>query len=201
MVFLHGSVGRGTDNQKQLRSGVEEFVKDATRKKHPCFLVVPQCPPDKLWFNVSARDVRGNLPLPESPTEPSAMVLDLIEALCKDYRIDKDRIYLTGLSMGGYGTWDLISRRPELFAAAIPVCGGGDPAQAEKLARLPIWAFHGDADPLVPAERSRDMIAAIKKAGGEPKYTEYKGVGHDAWTPTYRDNKVLDWLFAQKKGK
>ena len=103
--------------------------------------------------------------------------------------------------MGGYGTWDLISRRPELFAAAIPVCGGGDPAQAEKLAKLSIWAFHGDADPLVPVERPRDMIAAIKKAGGEPKYTEYKGVGHDAWTPTYRDNKVLDWLFEQKKGK
>jgi len=125
----------------------------------------------------------------------------LIEALCKEYPIDKGRIYLTGLSMGGYGTWDLISRRPELFAAAIPVCGGGDPAQAEKLAKLPIWAFHGDADPLVPVERPRDMIAAIKKAGGEPKYTEYKGVGHDAWTPTYRDSKVLDWLFEQKKGK
>ena len=201
VVFLHGTVGRGTDNKKQLRSGVEEFVKDATRKKHPCFLAVPQCPPDKLWFNVSPIDARRNLPLPKSPTEPTAIVLDLIEALCNEHRIDKDRIYLTGVSMGGYGTWDLISRRPELFAAAIPVCGGGDPAQAEKLAKLPIWAFHGDADPLVPVERPRDMIAAIKKAGGEPKYTEYKGVGHDSWTPTYRDNNVLDWLFEQKKGK
>jgi predicted peptidase len=201
VVFLHGSVGRGTDNQKQLRSGLEEFVKDATRKKHPCFLAVPQCPPDKMWFNVNPLDVRRNLPLPKRPTDPSAMVLDLIESLCKEHRIDKDRIYLTGLSMGGYGTWDLISRKPELFAAAIPVCGGGDPAQAAKLAKLPIWAFHGAADPLVPVDRLRDMIAAIKKAGGEPKYTEYKGVGHDAWTPTYRDKKVLDWLFEQKKGK
>jgi predicted peptidase len=129
------------------------------------------------------------------------MVLDLIEAVCNEYRIDKDRIYLTGVSVGGYGTWDLVSRRPELFAAAIPVSGGGDPAQAAKLAKLPIWAFHGGADPLVPVERARDMIAALKKAGGEPKYTEYKGVGHDAWTPRYRDNEVLDWLFAQKKGK
>ena len=176
-------------------------MKDATRKKHPCFLVVPQCPPDKLWFNVGPNDTRGNLPLPKSPTEPTAMVLDLIEALVNEHRIDKGRIYLTGLSMGGYGTWDLISRRPELFAAAIPVCGGGDPAQAEKLSNLPIWAFHGDADPLVPVERLRDMIAAIKKAGGEPKYTEYKGVGHDAWTPTYKNNEVLDWLFEQKRGK
>ncbi|HEV3436769.1 MAG TPA: prolyl oligopeptidase family serine peptidase [Gemmata sp.] len=201
VVFLHGIVGRGTDNEKQLRSGVEEFVKDATPKKHPCFLAVPQCPPDKLWVNVSPKDAGGNLPLAKGPTEPTAMVLDLIEAVCKEYRIDKDRIYLTGVSMGGYGTWDLVSRRPELFAAAIPVSGGGDPAQAEKLAKLPIWAFHGGADPLVPVERARDMIAAIKKAGGEPKYTEYKGVGHDSWTPTYRDNEVLDWLFEQKKGK
>lgn len=201
VVFLHGTVGRGTDNKRQLRSGVEEFVKDATRKKHPCFLAVPQCPPDKLWFNVGFADTRGNITLPKNPTEPAATVLELIEALCNEHPIDKDRIYLTGLSMGGYCTWDLISRRPELFAAAIPVSGGGDPAQAQKLVKLPIWAFHGGADPLVPVARPRDMIAAIKKAGGEPKYTEYKGVGHDAWTPTYKDSKVLDWLFEQKKGE
>ena len=103
--------------------------------------------------------------------------------------------------MGGYGTWDLVARRPELFAAAIPVSGGGDPAQAEKLAKLSIWAFHGDADPLVSVERSRDMIAAIKKAGGKAKLTEYKGGGHDVWSRTYRKKKVLDWLFEQKKAK
>ncbi len=200
VVFLHGTVGRGTDNTKQLRSGVEEFVKDATRKKHPCFLAVPQCPPDKMWVNVGLFDARRNLPLAKSPTEPSVLVLDLIDALCKEHRVDTDRIYLTGMSMGGYGTWDLISRRPELFAAAIPVCGGGDPAQAEKLAKLPIWIFHGEKDPLVPLDRPRDMIAAIKKAGGNPEYTELKGVGHDAWTATYKNDKVLDWLFEQKKG-
>lgn len=99
----------------------------------------------------------------------------VIEALCNEYRIDIDRIYLTGVSQGGYGTWDRISRKSELFAAAIPVCGGGDPAQAEKLAKLPIWAFHGDKDPLVPVGRSRDMVAAVKKAGGRPVYTEYGG--------------------------
>jgi predicted peptidase len=201
VVFLHGSFGRGTDNQKQIRSGVEEFLKDATRKKHPCFLAIPQCPPDKLWFDVSGSDTKGNLPLPKSPTESAALVLDLIEALGNQYRIDKDRIYLTGLSMGGYGTWDLISRRPELFAAAIPICGGGDPAPATQLAKLSIWAFHGDADPLVPIARTRDMIAALKEAGGQPKLTEYKGVSHDAWTTTYKNSEVLDWLFEQKKGR
>ena len=201
VVFLHGAFGRGSrqpDATQERHRGVRE---GPTREKHPCFLAVPQCPPDKQWTNVGWFDGKRNVPLAKSPTEPSALVLDLIDTVASEHRIDKDRIYLTGVSMGGYGTWDLVSRRPELFAAAIPVSGGGDPAQAEKLAKLPIWAFHGDADPLVPVERPRDMIAAIKKAGGEPKYTEYKGVGHDAWTPTYRDSRVLDWLFEQKKGK
>src|SRR5215813_14209231 len=102
VIFLHGTVGRGTDNTKQLRSGVEEFVKDATRKKHPCFMAVPQCPPDKMWVNLSPGDAGGNLPLAKSPTEPAALVLDLIDALCKEHRIDKGRVYLTGVSMGGY---------------------------------------------------------------------------------------------------
>jgi len=201
VVFLHGIGERGTDNQRQLKNGVEAFVKDSTRKKHPCFLVVPQCPPDKLWCEVTPAGTRRNLPLAQSPTEPTAIVLELIDALCREYGIDADRIYLTGVSQGGYGTWDLIARKPALFAAAMPVCGGGDPAQAEKLTKLPIWAFHGDADRLVPVERSRDMIAALKQAGGEPKYTEYEGVGHASWTPTYRNDEVLDWLFEQKREK
>ncbi len=176
VVFLHGAFGRGTDNKMQLRSGVEEFVKDTTREKHPCFLAVPQCPPDKQWTNVGWFDGKAaTCRSPKAPPSHQRLVLDLIDTVAGEHRIDKDRIYLTGVSVGGYGTWDLVSRRPELFAAAIPVSGGGDPAQAEKLAKLPIWAFHGDADPLVPVERPRDMIAAIKKAGGEPKYTEYRG--------------------------
>jgi len=201
VVFLHGAFGRGTDNRTQLRSGVEEFVKDETRKKHPCFLIVPQCPPDKQWTNVGWFDGGRNVPLAKNPTEPLGLVLDLIETIAGEHRVDKDRIYLTGVSMGGYGTWDLVSRRPELFAAAIPISAGGDPVQAEKLAKLPIWAFHGDADPLVSIDRPRDMVAAIKKAGGQPRITEYQGGSHDAWIPTYKNPEVLDWLFKQKKSK
>jgi len=201
VVFLHGIGERGTDNEKQLVYGVMEFVKESTRKKHPCLIAAPQCPTDDLWVSVTPWLITGNLPLARYPTRPTERVLHLIESLSKEYRIDADRIYLTGISLGGFGVWDLASRKPELFAAAMPICGGGDPAQAEKLAKLPIWAFHGDADSSVPVDRSRDMIAAIKKAGGAPKYTEYKGVGHDAWTPTYKNDEVLDWLFEQKKGK
>src|SRR5207237_1227270 len=117
-----------------------------------------------------------------------------------EFRIDRKRIYLTGLSMGGYGTWVLLARKPELFAAGVPICGGGHVEGAKKLAKIPIWAFHGDKDGAVPPERSREMIEAIEKAGGKPKYTEYGGVGHDSWTRTYRDPKMHEWLFAQKKG-
>jgi predicted peptidase len=201
VIFLHGIGERGLDNEKQLKNGVEQFVKDATRKKHPCFLVVPQCPPDKMWVNVTPAGTKENIALAKRPTEPAALVLDLIDTLRKELRVDPDRIYLTGVSMGGYGTWELISRQPVLFAAALVVCGGGDPEQALKFAKLPIWAFHGAADDLVPVERSRDMIAAIERAGGKPKYTEYKGVGHDSWTQTYQKAEVLDWLFKQKKDK
>lgn len=199
VIFLHGIGGRGTDNQTQIRSGVAEFAKEATRKKHPCFLAVPQCPPDKTWSDIS-RGARVTPTFAAKPTEPAALVLELIDGLCKEYRIDTDRNYLTGLSMGGYGTWDLACRKPERFAAALVVCGGGDPAQASNLAKLPIWVVHNDADPLVPVERSREMIAALKKAGGKPEYTEYKAAGHDAWTATYKNEEVLDWLFKQKKG-
>ncbi len=201
VIFLHGIGERGTDNAKQLRNGVEVFAQEETRKKHPCFFVAPQCPPDQLWVNLSPYGTRNNLKQADQPTQPTAMVLDLIDNLCREFSIDQRRIYLTGLSQGGYGTWDLICRQPNLFAAAIPVCGGGDPSQARKLVSLPIWAFHGGADSVVPPERSRDMIDAITKAGGRPKYTEYPNVGHDSWTATYRNPEVLDWLFSQRRAE
>lgn len=181
VVFLHGAGERGDDNKAQLKHGVGDFATEEHRKKYPCFLIAPQCPTKGSWV------------------ANAELVLALIDAACKEFRIDENRIYLTGLSMGGYGTWEIISRKPERFAAAIPICGGGDPKRADKLTKLPIWCFHGDKDTAVKVERSRDMIKAIEKAGGKPKYTEYEGVGHDSWTKTYRDEKVHEWLFAQKK--
>ena len=125
--------------------------------------------------------------------------LELITSLQKELSIDEDRIYVTGLSMGGFGVWDAIQRHPKRFAAAAPVCGGGDPAYAKDIAHVPIWAFHGDADGAVKPMRSRDMIAALKEAGGEPKYTEYPGVGHNSWAATYANRDLYSWLFAQKR--
>jgi predicted peptidase len=113
--------------------------------------------------------------------------------------VDPDRVYLTGLSMGGYGTWSLAAAHPERFAAIVPICGGGNPADAAKLASLPVWVFHGAKDPTVPLERSKEMVEAIKSAGGNPRFTIYPEAGHDSWTETYNNPELYQWLLEQKK--
>jgi predicted peptidase len=197
VIFLHGSGERGTDNEKQIVHGVAEFAKDENRRKYPCFLVAPQCPEGKRWVEVDWGAESHSMPA--EPSDPEALLLELIAALPKEFKIDGKRIYVTGLSMGGFGVWDLISRRPELFAAAVAVCGGGDETQAAKIAHIPIWAFHGAKDDVVKVARSRNMTEAIKKAGGRPKYTEYPEEGHASWVPAYRDAEMMQWLFEQKR--
>jgi predicted peptidase len=193
VLFLHGAGERGNDNVAQLLHGVPEFVAPAKRKKYPCFLLAPQCPRHERWADWSARRQ------PEMPTEPLRLALAALEQMQKEYSVDADRIYVTGLSMGGFGTWDLVSRYPERFAAAVPICGGGDPAMASRLTQLPIWAFHGRRDLVVPARCSRTMIEALKQAGGQPRYTEFPRVGHASWVPAYKDSELFGWLFAQKR--
>ena len=128
-----------------------------------------------------------------------AAVLTLVDATIKTAAVHPKRFYVTGLSMGGFGTWDLLGRVPTRIAAAIPICGGGDPSLAAKFKDVPIWAFHGEADPIVPVQGTRDMITALEKAGGKPKATFYPAVQHDSWTQTYKDQEVLRWLFAQRQ--
>jgi len=113
--------------------------------------------------------------------------------------IDPDRVYLTGLSMGGYGAWDLAARHPERFAAVVPVCGGGDPAQADRLRDLPIWVWHGDRDRSVPVEQSRRMVEALRRAGSAVRYDELPGVGHGSWKQAYGAGGAIDWMFAQRR--
>jgi predicted peptidase len=197
VVFLHGAGERGDDNDKQLVHGVPEFLTPENRKDYPCFLIAPQCPEGKKWVEVdwSAQSHKE----PQEPSEPMRQTLGLIDQMQKDYPIDAKRIYVTGLSMGGFGTWDVIARKPDLFAAAVPICGGADESTATKIVKIPIWAFHGAQDPAVRVSRTRNMIAALKKAGGEPKYTEYPDEGHASWVPAYKDAAMMKWLFAQKK--
>lgn len=197
VVFLHGAGERGSDNFKQLVHGMADFASDEAMKKHPAFVIAPQCPDGKQWVNVSWS--ADSHKMPEKAAEPLQQTIDLVDSLAKEFSIDPNRIYITGLSMGGYGTWDAAQRWPDKFAAAAPVCGGGDAESVKQIKSLPIWAFHGGADGVVRPKRSRDMIEALKKAGGSPKYTEYKDVGHDSWSATYRNPEFHDWLFAQKR--
>ena len=125
--------------------------------------------------------------------------LRMVDELCKEAPIDTNRIYLTGLSMGGYGTWSLAAAEPKRWAAIVPVCGGGNPADVAKFKDIPCWCFHGDKDTAVKVEKSREMIEALKKVESEPKYTEYPGVGHNSWDKAYGTPELFPWLFAQKR--
>jgi len=197
VIFLHGGGERGSDNQKQLVHGVNEFASDEIRAKYPAFVVAPQCPEEMRWVEVDwTLDAHQ---MPAQPSEPLAALFELLDHLQRTQPIDSRRIYLTGLSMGGFGVWDTIQRRPELFAAAAPICGGGDPILAKQIQFVPLWVFHGDADETVKVNRSRAMVEAVKGVGTEVKYTEYKGVGHDSWTQTYKDPALYAWMFSQRR--
>lgn len=198
VLFLHGAGERGDDNAKQLKYLPTWLAEPELRRSHPCFVLAPQCRMDERWVDVSWAD-KESTPQPSTPTVDLAAAMQALEETLVREAVDPARLYLTGLSMGGFGTWDLASRHPDRFAAILPICGGGDERVAARIATLPLWCFHGDADTAVSVERSRDMIAAVRKAGGRPIYSELAGVGHDSWTQAYRDRFVLDWLFSQRR--
>lgn len=184
VLALHGR-GGNTEAAGVLGS-------DAMRKQYPCFVLAPAVSRAQTW--AVPKDFRR---LPGSQRLPVA--IEALSALLKEQPIDAERVYVTGQSMGGFGSFGAVAHRPQLFAAAMPVCGGWDPADAEKMKGTPLWIFHGGADKTVPVDRSQTMEAAIKQAGGEPKYTEYPGVGHNSWSRTYADPAVWAWLFAQRR--
>ncbi|MCC6462944.1 MAG: dienelactone hydrolase family protein [Saprospiraceae bacterium] len=197
VIFLHGSGERGYDNESQLRNGVQSFIEPDNFRKNPCFVLAPQCPQDLRWsganFNLAAT-------WSDTPTEPMRLLIQLIEKILQENpAIDRDRIYLTGLSMGGAGSFDLLMRKPEWFAAALPLCGGGDPQQASRIKNIPLWVLHGSRDEVSPPGRSRRIVQALKKMGAPVQYTEYATLGHSIWQETYYNPAVMKWLFAQKK--
>ncbi len=180
MLFLHGAGERGSNLNQVKKWGPPKRV--GSKKDFPFVVISPQCPKNKRW-------------------EP-AQLHSLIEHVVASHKIDRSRMYCTGLSMGGYGTWAMIAKYPKLFAAVIPVCGGGDPSTAKNITEVPIWAFHGGADRVVPASRSQSMVDAIKKAGGtKAKLTIYPGVNHNSWSKTYANEKVYAWLLSHSKAK
>jgi len=180
IVFLHGRGERGSDGLLQTDVGIGHAIrKDPER--FPCIVAMPQCPGDGGWL------------------ERHDVIDETIARSLAEFNIDKKRIYLTGLSMGGYGTWSYGAAHPETFAALIPICGGGQTTDAPALAKVPIRVFHGGADSVVNPSASRAMVEAVKKAGGDIEYTEYPGVNHNSWDNAYGDPEVIKWLFNKTK--
>jgi predicted peptidase len=183
VVCLHHGGSHGTDNIIQIDgSGAAQLLSEpVNRNKYPAFIFVPQCPVMHSWASI----------------ELSAF--ETIHSLEMEFAVDSNRIYVTGISGGGFGSWDFICARPKMFAAAIPVCGVGNPSLVQNIINIPIWDFQGEQDRFVHVRLSREMIAAVRKAGGHPRYTEYPGEGHNIWDKVSQTPGLLDWLFAQKR--
>ncbi len=195
VIFLHGSGERGSDNEAQLKWGVQNFATDKNMVQHPAIVIAPQCPLNQSWSNTKRTPNSTAMELLPTPSKPMQLLRELIQQTVAKMPVDTNRIYITGLSMGGYGTFDAIERYPALFAAAVPVCGGGDVGNASLIAHLPIWMFHGAEDPAVNVANSVEMNAALMKAGAHPGLTIYPETGHFSWIAAYSDEHLMEWLF------
>lgn len=198
LFFLHGHGECGTDNELQIRVlKKENLLINLVMERDNCIIVAPQCPCNVKyeWVPVNHKWNTGSRELTEKPTVGLAAATELLEDFLASGKVDTKHVCAAGISMGGYGTWELITRHPEYFAAAIPVCGSGIPSMADKLTDIAIWAFHGEADTTVPVRGTKDMEKAIKAAGGtKMKATYFPGVGHDSWIPAYNTEGLMDWL-------
>lgn len=204
VLFLHGAGERGNDNEKQLVHGSKLFLNDENRDKYPAIVIFPQCPKDQYWSNVGVEykptGRQFNFKDGGEPTVPMALVLQLLDSMSNQKFVDKKRIYVGGLSMGGMGTFELLARRPDTFAAAFPICGGGNPESAEKYAsKVSLWIFHGAKDDVVYPDHSVAMALALQKAGAAPKFTLYKDANHNSWDPAFSETELFPWLFSQSK--
>jgi predicted peptidase len=177
ILFLHGAGERGTDLNKVKAYGPPKLVSEG--REMPFIIVSPQVPERTNW-------------------DPDALDA-LLDDVIKRYAVDEDRVYLTGVSMGGAGTWRLASAHPERFAAIAPICGWGDPGMAGRIGSIPTWVFHGAKDDIVPLRASQEMVDALKQAGNEPNFTIYPETGHDSWTETYNNPAVFEWFLSHKR--
>lgn len=206
VLFLHGSGERGSDNEAQLVHGARLFSDSANRKKYPAIVIFPQCPRNDFWSRIS-RDpnkkdsLNGvSFPVDQPAGKALSLTMQLLDQFVNEKIADKKRIYVGGLSMGGMGVFEILWRKPKFFAAAIPICGGGNPEKSKVYGKkLPVWIFHGDNDQSVRVSHSRLMFQELKKVKAKVRYTEYPGVGHNSWENAFAEPGLLPWLFAQKK--
>lgn len=202
IVFLHGAGERGNDNAAQLKNGILVPFGDPNSPIHNCIVVAPQCPAGKKWVeypNGGAAQYCQYSTDMFAESAPLKALLELIDVLKGEYNVDSDRIYATGLSMGGYGTWDLLARHGDIFAAAIPVCGGVDVSHADIYKDIPIYTFHGLKDTTVPSTGTLNVVDKIKELGGEKiTLVTYPDGAHSIWNTAYGTQGLFEWLLSNK---
>jgi predicted peptidase len=193
IIYLHGAGGAGTDNLRQISggntNGTHFWTTPEMQNRFPAFVLAPQLPATDRWSAFDSDDLAPY----------AQLVVELLPGLMEEFSVDPDRVYLIGQSRGGSGTWDMASKRRALFAAAVPLCGMGNPSRASSMQDLPVWAFHGALDEVVPVSESREMVAALKAVGSPVKYAEFPEVGHDVWNHAFKEPGLGDWLFSQKR--
>ncbi|MEM9858472.1 MAG: prolyl oligopeptidase family serine peptidase [Bacteroidota bacterium] len=205
ILFLHGAGERGSDNEKQLIHGSKLFLNSVNRQRFPAIVVFPQCPEEGFWSKVdmstNSEGIREfDFSVKGDPTPSMQATLGLLDSLHKLNTVNTSKIYVGGLSMGGMGTFEIVSRRPKLFAAAFPICGGGNPESVKKYAKkVPFWVFHGAKDDVVPPELSQNMVDALKSHQGEVKFTLYPDANHNSWDAAFAEPDLLPWIFSRSK--
>lgn len=207
LVFLHGAFEKGNDNETQLNIGGRFFMRDSIQKDYPAYILFPQCPADDSWAYFENRidfatgfAMDWNFPFKKEPTPVTGVLKKLIDQLIENGKIETSRIYIAGLSQGGMGVLDMIARYPNLFAAALSICGAGEPTTTRYFARkTALWLFHGDKDKVVPPIFSREFYKRLKKINATVRYSEYAGVEHNSWVNAFKEPELMSWLFAQRK--
>jgi predicted peptidase len=206
LLVLHGAGERGKDNVKQLVHGSKLFTADSNRKKFPAIVVFPQCPEESFWASVNVdRTIQPHkidFDYAATPNWPLTAANELVQQLIANEAVNKKQVYITGLSMGGMGTFESVYRYPGLYAAALPICGGGDTLHYDKrVKKTAFWIFHGAADAVVDVKLSQQMHTTLKAMGAAVKYSEYPGVNHNSWDNAFAEPEYLRWMFTQKRKK
>lgn len=200
ILFLHGAGERGDDNSSQLTHGAAQILRYCQETKMKALIIFPQCPADQQWVDTPWGEKSHEMN--EKPAKALSHAMMILKQECQDRTVDKNRVYIVGLSMGGYGVWDALSRYPDQFAGAIAICGGADVKQADYIKFTPVLFYHGEKDNVVPVERSRNINEALKKEGATNfRYVEVPKMGHLVWNVAFRTRENWDWLFSQVKGE
>jgi predicted peptidase len=206
LLFLHGAGERGSDNEKQLVHGAKLFLTEGNKKNFPAIVIFPQCPEESFWAVIkvdrTTTPAKFEFDYSAEANWPLTAANELVKKIANEEAVDKSRIYISGLSMGGMGTFESVYRYPDLYAAALPICGGGDVSRYDKrVTKTPFWVFHGAADAVVNAQLSRDMVEKLESLKAKVKYSEYPGINHNSWDNAFAEPDYLGWMFQQKRKK